>query len=360
VGGAYSSFDSHLGTVFSVTLGGKENVLHSFGSGSDGLSPTTPLVDVSGTLYGTTREGGAYGGLGRDGTVFSITTSGVEKVLHSFGSGTDGLNPEAGLTDINGTLYGTTQNGGANTCPVNGAKPGCGTVFSITPDGTERVLYSFNGKGTDGYFPEAGLTEVNGTLYGTTFSGGAYNRTKCSVHLSTCIEDPPQGGVVFSITTDGKEKVLHRCGKGDDVLAPSAGLVDVKGTLYGTTPFGGAAHARGYGTVFSITTDGREKVLHRFGAEQDGGHTPRASLIDVHGVLYGTTFSGGAYSNNGTLFSITTGGKETVLHSFGKGTDGSSPAAGLLDVDGTLYGTTLYGGKYYGSAGFGTVFALTP
>ncbi len=80
---------------------------------------------MKGTLYGTTSWGRAYGsGTSSGGTVFSITTSGKEKVLHSFGKGSDGADPRAGLIHVNGTLYGTTAEGGAH---------GDGTVFALTP-----------------------------------------------------------------------------------------------------------------------------------------------------------------------------------------------------------------------------------
>jgi uncharacterized repeat protein (TIGR03803 family) len=83
-------------------------VLHSFGAKSDGTQPLASLIEVKGKLYGTTEYGGAYG----LGTVFSITLSGREKVLHSFDNGTDGTLPNAGLVDVDGTLYGTTLTGG--------------------------------------------------------------------------------------------------------------------------------------------------------------------------------------------------------------------------------------------------------
>jgi hypothetical protein len=35
------------------------------------------------------------------------------------------------------------------------------------------VLYSFKGGSEDGNYPYAGVISVNGTLYGTTYSGGA-------------------------------------------------------------------------------------------------------------------------------------------------------------------------------------------
>jgi uncharacterized repeat protein (TIGR03803 family) len=85
---------------------------------------------VHGTLYGTTQRGGANNA----GTVFEVRRSGRERLLHSFKSGLDGARPVAGLIDVNGTLYGTTQQGGANNA---------GTVFEVRRSGGERVLYSF-------------------------------------------------------------------------------------------------------------------------------------------------------------------------------------------------------------------------
>src|SRR5579862_8114661 len=74
----------------------------------------------------------------------------------------DGQGPLAGLVAVNGVLYGTTSAGGL----------GHGTVFSITTDGSENVLYRFKG-GSDGANPEAGLLAINGVLYGTTAAGGS-------------------------------------------------------------------------------------------------------------------------------------------------------------------------------------------
>ena len=85
-------------------------MLHSFGNGTDGVYPFAGLIfDAAGNLYGTTYEGGTYG----YGTVFELTpTRGggwTETVLHSFGNGTDGDVPYAGLIfDAAGNLYGTT------------------------------------------------------------------------------------------------------------------------------------------------------------------------------------------------------------------------------------------------------------
>jgi uncharacterized repeat protein (TIGR03803 family) len=352
-GGSYSGGKQYClirsyegcGTVFSVTPGGTEKVLHSFGEAGDGANPLwAGLVDVSGTLYGTTNAGGSYACYGSNytecGTVFSVTLSGTEKVLHSFsGYPNDGARPHAGLTGVRGTLYGTTLYGGwgSDSCNYSGAA--CGTVFSITTAGTEKGLHAFTGD-PDGAFPGAGLVDVAGRLYGTTASGGKR-----------------RDGTVFSITKSAAEKVLHSFGTRSDGRAPVAGLIELRGKLYGTTSNGGTNSScyLGCGTVFSITPSGTEKVLHSFGSGTDGIN-PQSSLIELKGKLYGTTLLGGAH-NDGTVFSITPGGEEKVLHSFsGYPSDGARPQAALTDVKGALYGTTAGGGAH----GYGTVFSLKP
>jgi uncharacterized repeat protein (TIGR03803 family) len=150
--------------VFKVTPSGTETVLHSFG-GAYGANPYFSGVvrDTAGNLYGTTTAGGANG----FGTVFKLSPTGTETVLHSFANdGTDGFSPYAGLAiDTKGNLYGTTYFGGAS---------GFGTVFKLTPTGTETVLHSFANNGTDGFDPYAGLAlDKAGILYGTTLEGGA-------------------------------------------------------------------------------------------------------------------------------------------------------------------------------------------
>jgi uncharacterized repeat protein (TIGR03803 family) len=323
----------NAGTVFSITKSGEETILHSFGGRNDGVQPFAPLIDVNGTLYGTT----SVGGLSDAGTVFSITPAGNEKVLYSFSPGAlDGSMPYAGLIDVKGTLYGTTSQGGDHTC----GGISCGTVFSITTSGTEKVLYSFGRQatsrnGNDGSYPVAELREVSGLLYGTTSQGGKYGR-----------------GTVFDITIYGGESVLYSFGtrRFFDGTDPSSALINVNGTLYGTTVNGGAYDDSG--TVLSITTGGREKVIHSFSGSD--GSWPYEGLIDVRGALYGTTSRGGV-NNAGTVFSMTTSGKENLLHSFGNGS-GKHPVAELLELGGRLYGTT-YGVTARRS---GNVFSLTP
>ena len=202
---------------------------------------------------------------------------------------------------------------------------------------TKKVIYSFAG-GSDGADPLAGLVrDAASNLYGTTYAGGDYG-----------------SGTVFKLDTTGKEAVLHSFSGGPDGGYPYAGLIlDAAGNLYGTADSGGSS---GGGIVFKISSAGKETVLHSFKGGKDGEY-PYASVIrDAVGNLYGTTYGGGA-SGWGTVFEIDPTGKETVLYSFAGAADGASPEGGLVqDTAGHLYGTTKYGG----ALGAGTVFELSP
>ena len=313
-------------------------------SGPDGAKPFAGLVVLNKTLYGTTLFGGNSSACGAEGcgTVFALSPSGTESVVHSFQGNADGENPFGGLTKLDGVLYGTTQAGGANNN---------GTVFSITSSGAKRLIYSFAGSPGDGKSPMATLLAYNGTLYGTTESGGANNV-----------------GTVFSIKPSGKEKVLYSFQGQPDGATPRSGLIVVNGTLYGTTEYGGTGACSNYnpagcGTVFSVTTSGQEVLEYSFGQSGSDGTRPVATLVNAAGMLYGTTWSGGA-SGDGTVFQVTPTGQESVIYSFAGPPDGANPFAALTYFKGTLYGTTSGGGAGGSGCepsdnGCGTVFAMT-
>jgi uncharacterized repeat protein (TIGR03803 family) len=315
-GTTYTGGTSNLGTVFKITSAGIETVLHSFAGGAtDGSLPTAGLIQGSdGNFYGTTSGGGPTG----EGTVFKITPSGIETVLYWFTDG-DGIGPFAGLVQgSDGNFYGTTSGGGPNFD---------GTVFKLTPAGAMTILHSFTG-GTDGSDTSAALTQgSDGNFYGTTANGGTSNL-----------------GTVFMITSAGVKTVLHSFAGGADGSSPAGALIQATdGNFYGTTQEGGPSAS---GTVFKITSGGVETVLHSFTGGATDGSYPYAALIQgIDGNLYGTTSNGGT-SNDGTVFKITLGGVETVLHTFTGGTtDGSIPLAALVQGgDGNLYGTNSSGG----------------
>jgi uncharacterized repeat protein (TIGR03803 family) len=329
---AHENSKTKLGTVYSFC--GQKNC-------SDGENPTASPIDADGMLFGTTFGGGATGG----GTVYSLSpNAGTLQVLYSFCSQqncADGASPRGGLIFANSQLYGTTSEGGASRADG-------GTVFSVDPNtGAHSLLYVFCSQPNcaDGDSPQAGVVDVNSTLYGTTEYGGAHG-----------------AGAVFALDLGtGTENTIYSfCAEQGcvDGGGPLAGLIATKGMLYGTTGIGGANSG---GAVFAIDlATGAERVLYSFCSQQNcaDGKSPRASLIYEKGLLYGTTVNGGAGCSGqgcGVVFSLDSqSGVEQTLHMFGSGADGSSPLAELIDIKGTLYGTTAQGG----TGGWGTVFAL--
>jgi uncharacterized repeat protein (TIGR03803 family) len=143
-----------------------------------------------------------------------------------------------------------------------------------------------------------------------------------------------------------------------DGAYPAAGVIDVNGTLYGTTQLGGGSGV-GHGSVFSIDpATHAEAVIYAFKGFPDGNE-PAAPLIEVNGMLYGTTILGGT-RNDGTVFSVAPSGAEAVVQSMGIGAPGSGPHGGLVDVGGVLYGTTSTGSGSSDTDPNGTVFMLQP
>jgi uncharacterized repeat protein (TIGR03803 family) len=331
------------GVVFRIAPDGTETVLYLFCSLSncaDGSEPYGAMVrDSAGSLYGTTYAGGAHN---FSGTVFKLASDGAETVLHNFCSQTacsDGYSPVAGvIRDGSGNLYGTTTIGGT----YNG-----GVAFKLAPDGTETVLHSFCSltNCADGHEPYGGvIRDSAGNLYGTTYIGGADN-----------------GGVVFKLAPDGTETVLHNfCSLSNcaDGAYPQDSMILDRGTgnLYGTTEFGGSGGLKcdarsSCGVVFEISPNGTETVVHSFD-NADGGNPLGSLFKDRAGNLYGTTFFGGK-NNNGVVFKLSPDGTETVLHFFSGGSDGKYPRGGVISDNGRLFGTTLGGGD-----GGGVVFRL--
>jgi uncharacterized repeat protein (TIGR03803 family) len=285
--------------------------------------------------------------------------------------GKDGRNPYEGAPTVSraGDIYVTTANGGPK---------GYGNVVAIGASGSVTVLYNFKG-GVDGQNPYGGVLydESDGTIFGTTCAGGSHGP-----------------GVLYSLSSAGKETVLHSFDGVNDGGCPNdAPVMDKAGNFYGTTSSGGAnirgtvwkvnrhglltvLHAfdgsdgttpyarliRGEGgllygttidTVFSISPIGEFTLLHSFNSTSDGSYLYGFLIQDKAGNLYGTTSEGGP-AGNGTIFKLSPDGTTTVLHAFGNDSGGSAPYSNLILVDNRLYGTTDYGGDP--NCGCGVVF----
>jgi uncharacterized repeat protein (TIGR03803 family) len=335
-GTAYAGANDNSGSVYMVAKDGTATVLHSF-SGEDGEYPYAGLIaDTSGNLYGTTTEGGQA----NQGTIFQLAPDGTETVLYSFQDGTDSSNPWKDLiADKSGNLYGTSSGVYGGTY---------GAVFKLAPNGTLTLLHTFT-NGSDGAYPFSGLIfDKKGNLYGTAQNAGDFD---CG-SSGGC-------GTVFEISAKGTFKVLHAFDGGTDCNAPDDSLIEDKsGNLYGTTYYGGNT---GYGCIFKVASGGSsETVLYSFKGTGDDGEYPLGQLVaDSAGNFYGTTYYGGV-NGDGTVFKLTPGGKETILHSFAGGSDGAYPYAGLtVGKKGELFGTTKYGGGDANCTyGYGTVFEI--
>jgi|tagenome__1003787_1003787.scaffolds.fasta_scaffold20977768_1 uncharacterized repeat protein (TIGR03803 family) len=207
----------------------------------------------------------------------------------------------------------------------------------------ETILHSFSSSPLDGINPAGDLVmDSAGNLYGTTHFGGTGGGS-CGF---------PPCGTVFKLTPQEKENILHSF-DGDDGSQPNSALViDKGGNLYGVTPFGGVLA----GVAFKITASGKFSILHQFGRTPTDGYAPNGPLtLDRAGNLYGTTPFGGQVGGGcGTIFKLSPKGVETILYRF-NGIDGCNPNANLLrDAKGNLYGAAGLGGAY----NHGVIFKL--
>ena len=341
------------GVVYKLAKAGTETVLYSFAGGpKDGAFPYTALImDASGNFYGTTTAGGSASGcLGSGcGTVFKLNAQGQETVLYNFTGGADGGEPYSALiSDAAGNFYGTTLVGGDLTCnsPV-----GCGVVYKITPAGTQTVLYSFTG-GTDGAYPELDslAMDAKGNLYGTT-KGGGDPTCACGVVFKMA-----KGGKMIK---GGKPIVLHifKGGPKDGRFPLSGVTLTVKGSVLGTAANGGANDK---GVLFKMSTLGKNFVdLHDFGAGTDGSSPFAGVNVCSNGSIVGSTSTGGSNFYYGTIFTVNSAKKETVLYDYDGSFGGGVPVATFAwkrdGAENTFFATASQGGNINGMNGSGTV-----
>jgi len=324
-------------------------MLYVFTGGVDGDDPTAGLtMDAAGNLYGTTQSGGTggcqsnYWGTGC-GTVFRLSkqpSGWVLTTLYDFQGGTDGKYPAARVTfGPDGSLYGTTPQGGPGACAYlyQYLDDGCGTIFQLRPSPVpgplgqpwvDTVIYGFMG-GSDGATPNGDVVfDKTGNLYGTTTNGGL---DSCDISSYFC-------GVVYQVMAVNhgwRENVVYSFTGGSDGDEPSSGVIfDTAGNLYGTS-----------GPVFKLIPSGVHWTENTI--SQEGGR--RGLIFDSSGNLYGSSYP------DGNVFELTpseNGWVYTLLYRL----SGGSRAALSMDAAGNLYGTQFNVGAY----GHGTVFKLTP
>jgi uncharacterized repeat protein (TIGR03803 family) len=295
-GGAYNA-----GIVYSLTppaeAGGAwtETVLYTFTGADDGYFPFGGLYRASdGVLIGTTFSGGAS----KKGVAYQLTPPSspggawTQKVLHTFGIGSDGIDPVGTLTSSGGSFYGITHFGGA----YNG-----GSAYVLTPpssaggEWTESVIYSFGG--VAGYQPDSTLLAGRGgALYGTCVSGGSlYEGTAFTLIPPLAAGDPWTAGELYNFSIGSGE-------------SPGGGLLMIPstGVLYGATFYGGQYSA---GSIFQLTppasSGGSWSYTLVYSFDGTDGANPGANpVLGPNGVLYGTTANDGT-NGAGTVYALT-------------------------------------------------------
>jgi len=352
-----------------VLLGGAVNargqsyrVIYDFGrTSADGWFPAAvPAVAKNGDLYGVTVSGGTH----NSGTVFKLTApqsrggTWTESVLYDFPGGNHEF-PTSVVVDKDGTLYGT-----------GGGSDSRGFIFRLTPPGPGTdswrydLLYTL-ANSSDGSAIQGNLTlDTEGNLYDATELGG---NPSCYCGTVFELKRPTQKGGKWRFS------VLHTFTGIPDGEEPFAGVTfDQKGSLYGTTNWGGPL---GSGAVYRLTPPAKkgrpwtETVLYSFAQDGPMGSHPEGPVIfDGSGNLYSTTAFGGDANCQGgfgcgVVFELSPpaqkGGAwtDTTLHAFQGGSDGIYPSGYMVfDSNGNLYGTTQVGGAGNG----GTVYRLKP
>jgi uncharacterized repeat protein (TIGR03803 family) len=288
-----------------------------------------------------------------------------------------GTQPFGGLTfSVNhDTLFGMTNGGGAF---------GGGNIYSTHVGGYAfDTIHSFDMAFTSGSNPYGALTLSGGKLYGMTSGYGTYghgnvfsmnpNGTGYTdlYDFTDSIGDAPNGslvisgnimygttttrgdtamgyGSVFSIHTDGTgvKKLVEFTGANGHM--PCADLVLSGNVLYGMTSYGGL---NGHGRIFSVHTDGSNFTsLYDF---SNANITPIGSLSISGNRLFGCIGSAGLY-NKGFIFSIGTNGSGfRDIFDF-NGTNGQNPMGAPCIAGKTMYGTTCNGGANT----YGTIYSI--
>lgn len=305
-GGAYGG-----GTIFQINVDGSAlSVLHDFQQG-EGTFPIGTLIQMDEWLYGVTRAGGAFG----FGTIFRIRADGSSHtVLFNF---TDNTGSPAGpmLLTQEHMLFGVTVNTNA----------GFGTTYKISPTGAGyQEVYRFEVDNTEmqpGFVMQSG----NGTIYGTSYSGGGYGF-----------------GHAFRLNADGSNPTILVHFSWEDGEYLNGGLMQANdGVLYGTAAFDGMMY--GEGVVYRLAPDGAVVlVMHHFNSAE--GHRPGGTLVQApDNALYGMTLEAGQY-NNGSLYRISPDSSDfSVLEHF-DGNNGKGSANSLVYYREHLYGCTTTGG----------------
>jgi uncharacterized repeat protein (TIGR03803 family) len=327
-GNSKSGGPDQLGTVFSILDDGSAyDQASAFINNPEGAAPKAALVETAdGTIMGTTAEGGLLGG----GTLFRIEDGNFLKIA-DLDPSIHGSNIQTDLVILNdGTFLTTTSSGAAN---------GSGAIIGFDEDGSIDVLFNFDGSSTGSNCSgNLAYDSALNTIYGLCSNGGSNSQ-----------------GTAFRFVIDSQNySVIHDFSGTDGGASPKGGVIfGNDGKLYGTAQFGGSLSQ---GTIFSIDPEGNDfQTVYELNNTTSDGRYPQGRLVLTEsGLLMGTCSEGGT-SGTGTIFTCSTSGDFSRIHSLSAASNGGFPKTGLTyGEDGFYYGVTEFGA----ANGFGSLYRI--
>jgi uncharacterized repeat protein (TIGR03803 family) len=314
------------------------------GACPQGGRPDSLIQGTDGNFYGAAQVSSEGSSAPLGGTVFSLTPTGTLKVLHTFVPGpqknyAQGVLPGALIEGPDGKLYGDTLYGGINGC--NGYC-GYGLLYRVNTDGTGfQVIHKFCSQKNcaDGYAGYSMVVGTDGNLYGTTYYGGTG-----SCGTSGC-------GTLFRVTpSTGAYKVVYNFSLSTSGEDPSALIVAADGTFYGLSESSTGE------MLFHYTEATGQFTAMLLPFPLFNGLPSRGSILTLgpNGNLYGIY---GIYGVSGLgLFEVDADGSNLQLFSFYTTQDGGGDPQGmLLATDGNLWIN-----DYNGSDGYGDILTVSP
>jgi uncharacterized repeat protein (TIGR03803 family) len=340
-----------FGTIFKMTTAGAITVLHSF-TGTDGNGSYWPLIQATdGNYYGVTYSGGAN----NEGVVFKITATGTYTLLYSLNNANgDGQGPNSSLVQgTDGKLYGVTAQGPSGVY---------GTIFSVTTTGTFKLLHTFSG--TDGENPGSPLIQdTNGIFYGTTTGGG--NVTTCDGGCGVIYSLNTNASAFISLgTTSGKvgsQVGIFGQGFSSSSVVKFNGVAATSVTRTGTTYLTATVPAGASSGSVTVTTGSTTLISSKKYTVHDswgsGTAMPTPTVQSSAAVLGGSIYViGGANSSGTAIANLQIYNPTTNTWSTGTALPTATDATSAAVVNNVLY---VFGGSTTSSV-TGAVWAYSP
>ena len=317
-----------IGTIFSlIDDGSGYDQVSVFVNNPEGAAPRAALIEAeNGVLYGATSSGGLMDA----GTLFQIENENFAKIA-DLDPAVHGSNIQTDLLELsNGSFIVATSSGAAN---------GAGAILNFDENGNVDVLFNFNGPST-----------------GSNCSGSFAYDAESNIIYGSCANGGQNGsGTAFRFVIDSEIfSVIYHFAGAEGGSSPKGGLLLADdGLLYGTAQFGGSLSQ---GTIFSINLTGNSfQVIYELNNSSSDGRYPIGRMIQTEsGLLLGTCSEGGS-SGTGTIFTCSTTGEFTRIHSLSAAANGGFPKTGLTNGgDGFYYGVTEFGA----ANGFGSLYRI--